>query len=153
MDRNKPLQNNFNNTDFIDYTQNNFNSNIDHVQPPQYDYPGYYLATDDNSTSVSYTTDNNYRQQLEQRPEQSLFSFTNNGTQLLSNMPQHQQNSSLPLNSFNTMVVDPSQANNSESVFNFEIPGFRIKIIVTPTSPTSFPFANSNQFQHTYSND
>ena len=56
------------------------------------------------------------------------------------------QNSSL---SSNTMIADPSQANNSESIFNLEIPGFKIKIIVTPTSS---PLANLNQFQHIYSN-
>ena len=67
-------------------------------------------------------------------------------------MPQHQyinQNLSLPFDSHNTTIIGPSQANNPEPVFNFEIPGFKIKIIVTLTS---FPFANLNQFQHTYTN-
>ena len=147
MNQNNP---NFNNTGYNDYTQNNFNSNNDHAQQPTMEQYGYSNYLFNNGASASYTTDNNYGQQPEQQLEQSMFSFTNNETQPSLSMSQHQdinQNPpSLPLNS---MIADSSQANNSESVFNLEIPGFKIKIIITPTSS---PFANLNQFQHTYSN-
>ena len=137
MDRNNPLQNNFNNTGFNNYTQNNFSSSdTNYTQPPtieQQSDPGYFFATGDNRTPAASYTIGNY----EQRSEQSVFSFMNNETQSLPYVPQQHtnQNLSLPLNT----TTGSSQANNSESVFNFEIPGFNIKIIVTPTS---FPIAN-----------
>src|SRR5581483_7051987 len=153
MNQNNP---DLNNTGFNNYTQNDFNNY--YMQPStmeQLNHTGYFFATDNNGSSASYspyTTDNNYEQQLQQQPEQSMLSFTNNETQSLPYMPQHQynhQNLSLP---FNTMIADPSQTNNSESVINFEIPGFKIKIIVTPTLAPTFPYADLNQFQHAYSN-
>src|SRR5436853_3786868 len=124
MDQNNSLQNNFNDTGL----------NINNTQPPtmeQSDYAGFFFATDDNGSSTTYTpyaTDNNH-EQLGQRPEQSTFSFTNNETQSLSYMPQHQYTNQNPSLSLNDMTIGSSQANNSESVFSFEVPGFKIKII------------------------
>ena len=193
MGQNNPLQNNFNNTGFSEYTQNNFSSNTNYTTTEQSDYPNYFFAAGDNGTQTSSI--------YERQSEQPVFSFTNNETQSLSYMSQQytdqnitkqsesdcpdyffqtgnnitsaphttrnyeqQQseqsvflftNNEMPhmpqqytdQNPLNTMIGS-SQANNTESVFNFEIPGFKIKITVVPTSL----FANSNAFENNSDN-
>src|SRR5207248_5837895 len=75
----------------------------------------------------------------------------NSTTQPLSYVPLHtlQYPSSIPLNSLNSMIANPSQS----EIFRFEIPGVRIIVI-----PTSSPFANltdldaQNLFQQDYTN-
>jgi Fe-S cluster assembly iron-binding protein IscA len=123
MDQNNPLQNNFSNTGFNNYSQSPTN-----VIPM--DYSSYLLTTDDNVISESYAARN-----CEQQSEQSAFSFVNNeDSTSTAHAPQYSNQDTSSLN------TNSSRANNSES-FQFETPG--LKIIVVPTSS---PFANLNNF-------
>jgi hypothetical protein len=78
MNQNNPLQNNFNNTGFSEYTQNNFSSNTNYTTTEQSDYPNYFFAAGDNGTQTSSI--------YERQSEQPVFSFTNNETQQVLNI-------------------------------------------------------------------
>jgi hypothetical protein len=141
MDQNNPLQNNFNNTGFNNYSQSPTN-----VIPM--DYSSYLFTTDDNVISESYAA-RNYEQQQSEQSEKFAFSFVNNEDSTLT--AQSLYYAQAPQYSTSSLNTNSSQANNSE-IFQFEIPGFKIFVV-----PTSSPFANltnldtmQNQFQQDY---
>jgi hypothetical protein len=122
------------------------------------DYSDFSI-TSNNIIPTSYTTANDYeQQQQQQQQQQSIFSSVNNENHTTTTYePQYTNHtnhisSPSPFNSLN-MVTNSFQINHSD-VFKFEIPGFKIVIIPTFSTTSSYTnlnnFDEQNQFQQGY---